>query len=154
VLLTLVGVLLSLAYPTLKKLYLKLNMSLLTGLIAVIVVIGTGAVMAVTGVIIADQQRIYEESLNPPPTITNTVLPSAESIARGETLYATHCLVWQGQSADFRALRNQLDDFRDDRLYDITVNGWRDLPPCEGNLSEAQRWDIINYVRTFEARGD
>ena len=127
-------------------------MSPLTGIIAIIAVFGSIALMVFAAQIVADQQRAYEESLNPPPEVLNTVLPSAESIQRGETLYADHCLVWQGQSGDFRALRNQLDDFRDDFLYNVTVNGWRDLPPCEGDLTDEQRWDIINYIRTFEVR--
>lgn len=152
VLLLLAGVLLSLAYPTIKRFYLRLNMSPLTGIIAIIAVFGSIALMVFAAQIVADQQRAYEESLNPPPEVLNTVLPSAESIQRGETLYADHCLVWQGQSGDFRALRNQLDDFRDDFLYNVTVNGWRDLPPCEGDLTDEQRWDIINYIRTFEVR--
>ncbi len=152
VLFVLTGFLFSQAYPTLKRFYLKLNVTPLTGLIAVIVVVGTIAAMVGGGLFITDQQRIYEESLNPPPEILNTVLPDKASIERGETLYTEFCLVWQGESEDFRALRNQLDDFRDDFLYNITVDGWRDLPPCEGDLTNDQRWDIINYVRTFEDR--
>ena len=79
-------------------------------------------------------------------------MPDAESLRRGEALYREHCLVWQGQSADFRALRNRLDTARDDFLYGVVNEGWRNLPPCEGELSARDRWDVINYFRTFEER--
>ena len=38
---------------------------------------------------------------------------------------------------------------RDDDLYAATVNGWRNLPACTGDLSADQRWDIVNYFRTL-----
>ncbi len=102
--------------------------------------------------LIGERQRNYEATLNPPPAQVNTALPDAASLARGEALYRARCLVWQGQSADFRALRNRLGSARDDFLYGVVVGGWRGLPACEGSLSERDRWDIVNYFRTFEAR--
>ena len=122
------------------------------------VFLGLGAVAVAAGVMafgaisISERQRGYEATLHPPPERVNVVLPDAESLARGEALYRQRCLVWQGQSADFRALRNRLGSARDDFLYGVVVEGWRDLPACEGALSERDRWDIVNYFRTFEAR--
>ena len=112
VLLTLTGVLLSLAYPTLKRFYDKLEVTPLTGLIAVGTVIGSIALMVFGAQLVATQQRMpmKKVSIHPPERI-NTILPTADSIARGEALYAEYCLMWQGESGDFRALRNQLDDF-------------------------------------------
>ena len=101
---------------------------------------------------ISEQQRNYELTLNPLPSDVNTVLPDAESLQRGQAFYREHCLIWQGQSADFRALRNRLGSVHDDFLYDVVTNGWRNLPPCKGELVAAQRWDIVNYFRTLEAR--
>ena len=109
-------------------------------------------VMVFGALLIGERQRNYEATLNPPPERVNTVLPDAASLARGEALYRARCLVWQGQSADFRALRNRLASARDDFLYGVVLGGWRDLPACEGDLSERERWDIVNYFRTFEAR--
>ena len=110
-------------------------------------------VMVFGAVSIQERQRAYEATLNPPPERVNTTLPDADSLARGEALYRERCLVWQGQSADFRALRNRLAAARDDFLYGAVAGGWRDLPACEGDLSERERWDIVNYFRSFEARG-
>ena len=122
------------------------------------VLLGAGMVAVSVGVIafgaisISERQRSYEATLNPPPERVNAVLPDAGSLTRGEALYRDRCLVWQGRSADFRALRNRLGSARDDFLYGVVVAGWRDLPACEGELSERDRWDVVNYFRTFEAR--
>jgi len=109
-------------------------------------------VMVFGALMINERQRQYEATLHPPPERVNTVLPDADSLKRGEALYRERCIVWQGQSADFRALRNRLGTARDDFLYSVVAAGWRDLPACEGDLSDGQRWDIVNYFRTFEGR--
>lgn len=152
VLLILTTLLLRIVYPTIQQLYHKLDVTPVTGFIAVGVIVGSIALMVFGAQVISDQQRIYEETLNPPPEFTNPVLPDSDSLARGETLYAEYCLVWQGESSDFRALRNQLDDVRDDFLYNVTLEGWRDLLPCQADLFDTERWDIVNYFRTFETR--
>ncbi len=153
-LLILTAFLLYLAYPYIKRFYIKLDVTPLIGLIAIGTIIGSIALMIFGAKLIENQQQAYQESLNPLPVVINSILPDENSIQRGEALYTEYCLVWQSESDDFRALRNQLDDLRDDILYNITVEGWRDLPPCEGELSDTQRWDIINYFRTFEARDE
>ena len=135
-----------------RRLLAALNMTPATGLLAAGVLALSIAVMVFGARLIGERQRDYEATLNPPPAQVNTVLPDAASLARGEALYRARCLVWQGQSADFRALRNRLGSARDDFLYGVARDGWRALPACEGDLSETERWDIVNYVRTFEAR--
>ena len=140
------------SYPHARRLSVGLNMTLASGLMALAAVIVALGVMGFGAALISQQQAAYERTLNPPPEQVNAVLPDADSLRRGEALYREHCLVWQGQSADFRALRAQLDDVRDDFLYAVVAAGWRDLPPCTGVLSAGQRWDIVNYFRTFESR--
>lgn len=151
-LLAVVGVMILIAYPALQRFYKTLNITPLTAFIAVATVGGSLALLLMAVQVVNEGNRRYDESLNPPPTIVNTVLPDAESLARGEALYNQACAQWQPEERDFRSLTNQLDIYRDDALYQATVEGWRDLPPCEGDLSEAQRWDIVNYFRTFEER--
>ncbi len=141
-------------YPRARRVIAALRLSPVSLVIAVGVVAGSLSIMAAGAVLISEQQRIYEATLNPPPTIINTVLPDADSLRRGEALYRENCLVWQGQSADFRALRNRLGSVRDDFLYGVVTEGWRDLPPCVGQLDEDGRWDVVNYFRTFEERGN
>ena len=141
-------------YPRARGLIDALNLSPASLAIAVGAVAVSLGIMAAGAVMISEQQRNYELTLNPPPSVVNTSLPDAESLRRGEALYREHCLIWQGQSADFRALRNRLDSARDDFLYDAFVTGWRGLPPCAGDLGVDARWDVVNYFRTFEGRGE
>ncbi|MCY3865492.1 MAG: CopD family protein, partial [Chloroflexi bacterium] len=135
-----------------RRLLSALNLGPATALLAVGALVVSVAVMVAGALMINERQRQYEETLHPPPEQVNTVLPDAESLGRGEALYRVHCLVWQGQSADFRALRNRLGRARDDFLYGVVAAGWRELPACQGDLSEQDRWDIVNYFRTFEER--
>lgn len=154
-LLALAAVFLSLslfAYPAGKRLLDQLNLSLASCLLAGGALLVALAAMGIGAALIAERQREYERRLNPPPERVNVALPDAESLARGQRLYQEHCLVWQGQSADFRALRGRLRTVADDFLYAAVVDGWRDLPPCAGALSDAQVWHVVNYFRTFEER--
>ncbi|MDE2854123.1 MAG: CopD family protein [Chloroflexota bacterium] len=135
-----------------KGLIRALNMTPASGLLALGALAISAGVMVFGAAMIGERQRQYEATLHPPPEQVNTVLPDGASLARGEALYRAHCLVWQGQSADFRALRNRLSSARDDFLYGVVRGGWRGLPACEGELSAEERWDIVNYFRTFEGR--
>jgi len=136
-------------YPAAGWLYQRLDLrpvSIIVGGGATAIAIG----MMVFGVnMVRENERRYQETLNPPPEIINSVPPDAESLAMGETLYSEHCIIWQTVSDDFRALRNQVNTLRDDALYAAVADGWRDLPPCDGDLSETDRWHIVNYFRTF-----
>ena len=123
--------------------------SLLIACVALVVSLG---VMAAGALMLDERQRDYAITLHPPPAVVNSVLPDAASLARGEALYREHCLVWQGESADFRALRNRLASARDDFLYEAVASGWRSLPACGAGLSVDSRWDVVNYFRTFERR--
>ena len=139
-------------WPTIKRHAVDLNVTPASGLMALTAAVVALAVMGFGAAFISQQQAAYELTLNPPPNVVNAVLPDADSLERGAGLYQEHCLAWQGHSADFRALRLRLDDVRDDFLYAALVNGWRDLTACGAALSERQRWDIVNYFRTFEMR--
>ncbi|MCY4019151.1 MAG: CopD family protein [Chloroflexi bacterium] len=141
-----------LAYPAGKRLLARMRLGMASCLLAGGAVVVTLATMGIGAALIAERQRDYERTLNPPPEVVNVVLPDAESLARGAALYQAHCLVWQGQSADFRALRGQLGAVGDDFLYAAVRAGWRDLPPCSGELGDGAVWDIVNFFRGFEGR--
>ena len=117
-----------------QRLIEALQLTPASATLAVAVVAVAVGVMVFGALLIGERQRQYEATLHPPPTKVNTVLPDANSLERGQALYRERCLVWQGQSADFRALRNRLGSARDDFLYSVVVGGWRDLPACEGDL--------------------
>ena len=150
-LMALVIALIACAAPATRRLIIKLNLSPLSCIVAAIALAAAIAVMAFGAALIAERGREYELTLNPPPERVNPALPDAASLARGEALYIENCLVWQGESADFRALRKRLATVGDDFLYRATGEGWRDLPGC-GEMSDGERWDVVNYFRTFEGR--
>ncbi|NWF70511.1 MAG: CopD family protein [Chloroflexi bacterium] len=120
--------------------------------LVLIAVLATGAVIffAVIGYnAIRDNQLAAAARLNPPPSIVNTVLPDAQSLARGAALYQQACLGWP-QNDDLRFLRRDLPAMRDQAVFAAVRDGWRALPACAAPLSAQQRWDIVNYLRTFE----
>lgn len=151
-LLTMAAIIAALLRRRARGLIEALNLTPVSAALALGAVAVSVGIMAFGAALIGEQQRNYERTLRPPPEQVNIVLPDSDSLARGEALYRERCLAWQGQSAGFRALRNRLSAARDDFLYSVVVAGWRDLPACAGELGETQRWDIVNYFRTFEAR--
>lgn len=154
-LLTLAAVVSALAawiFAPAKRFVSRMNVGLASALMAGGAVVVAIAVMVFGAALIAEQQREYERTLHAPPELVNSVLPDADSLTRGKALYLEHCLAWQGATQDFSALLNRLAVASDEFLYGVTLEGWRDLLPCTGDLSEENRWDIVNYFRKFESR--
>lgn len=137
-------------YPAARWLYLRLDLSPLI----LIVVVGVSVIsvffVVLGGKMVETTRERYDERLNPAPEIVNAVLPSQASLERGEALYSEYCIIWQENSQDFRALRQRLDRIRDEELYSAVVDGWRELPPCGADLSNFERWDLVNYIRTLQ----
>lgn len=121
------------------------------------VLIGVGVtvisiVALIIGVVVMVQQmQQLEESRNPRPDYVNTQLPTQESLVRGQEQYEQHCIAWLS-SSDFPVLLRQVESFRDDALYLITLEGWRNVPPCDEALTDDERWDVVNYLRTLQPK--
>lgn len=117
-------------------------------------VISAGAILitlvAIAGSIWFLQERsaALEQQLNPPPQIINPALPDADSLARGQALLNQSCVAWLTHAA-LPALIRQLDFIRDEELYQIPENGWRDLPACVNLPADAARWDMVNALRSL-----
>jgi hypothetical protein len=135
------------AYPAAQRLYRWLDWrpsSVATAATA----IALSAALILVGIYLVDQsQRQYEALLNPPPQRVNPVLPDASSVTEGQRLFLADCSAWGSQT---RELRNYLLTKGDEDLYDLTLEGWRELSPCSDNLSEEERWHIVNFIRTIE----
>ena len=151
-LVTVIAAILAWIYQPARRFFASLNAGLASALMAAAAVAIAVGVMAYGAAQIAERQREYERTLNPPPEQVNTVLPDAVSLQRGEALYLANCLAWENESAEFRSLRNQLPTVGDDLVFRAARDGWRGLPPCAGDLDDAQRWDVVNYLRRFERR--
>ena len=99
------------------------------------------------------------------PALANPVEPTAESLARGKELYAGRCDKCHGAdgngtgpsthgiNADPRKLWvwNSAGDAADGYLFSIISDGRTDMPPWGLVLSETERWDLVNYIKTFKA---
>ena len=99
------------------------------------------------------------------PALVNPVEASSESLARGGDLYGRYCAKCHGAdgngtgpsthgiNADPRKLWvwGSAGDAADGYLFSIISNGRTDMPPWGLVLSETERWDLVNYVKTFKA---
>jgi copper transport protein len=138
------------ALPSLRRLYRWLNWtpsSVAIGLIstgATAVAIYWGAVM------IQNNIATYEANLNPPPAVVNAVLPDGESLLQGAVIITEHCTGWEN-SADLQVLLNRLERTRDEEIFQLTGRGWRGLPACTRDLTETDRWHVVNYIRSLGA---
>lgn len=97
------------------------------------------------------------------PEVTNPVPASPESHARGEELYAMYCSKCHGVtgngagpsahgiSTNPRQLWawHNADVSADPYLYWFITNGRSDMPPWGVVLSENERWDLVNYIKTI-----
>ena len=154
----LTGVLLLLAlayalYPSLRALVHRMDTSPLT-----LLVVGLSVLLSLTLIpgsvwLLEENTRRVNQQLNPPPQQINPILPDNESVQQGEQLYNAHCLAWQTDS-DFLVLLRGIGTMRDDTLFTITAEGWRDMPPCDDTLTESERWHVVNYARTLRTRAD
>ena len=99
------------------------------------------------------------------PALTNPVEADSESLARGEALYADKCAKCHGADgngtgpsthgidADPRKLWvwGAAGDAADGYLFSIISDGRTDMPPWGLVLSETERWDLVNYVKSLKA---
>ena len=97
------------------------------------------------------------------PAIANPVEATSESLARGKDLYGRNCAKCHGAdgngtgpsthgiTADPRKLWvwGSAGDAVDGYLFSIISNGRTDMPPWGLVLSETERWDLVNYVKSL-----
>lgn len=97
--------------------------------------------------------------------VENPVAATAETIAAGAASYTQYCAVCHGNEgkgdglgaaglnpkpADFSEEHVQV--LSDGGLFWFITNGVPDsaMPPWGGALSEQQRWELVNFLRTFK----
>lgn len=99
--------------------------------------------------------------------MANPIQANAESVAAGQALYAANCALCHGESgegdgpaaaslekppADLHAAHVQ--ELPDGALFYIISHGRPDtpMPAWENILSEEERWQVVNYLRTFNKK--
>ncbi|MEP7293694.1 MAG: CopD family protein, partial [Chloroflexota bacterium] len=153
-LLALVGVVAALvyaAYPLLVRFTHWLNWSPASMTVA-LGATAVGIAVVILGVVLIQQSgEQLDLSSHPLPQIVNAVLPTGASLARGQAIYQSACALWLDTS-DFSELLRRLPRLRDEELYAaVTTDGWWSLLRCEGAYTEAEWWDVVNYLRSLEA---
>jgi len=123
----------------------------------------------VTGVTLAS----WEVSYSPSPAtvdsmsrLANPVAPDARSLANGHRLYQVNCAVCHGDAGDGNGPLRQLSPMygfappvngaptqarSDGYIWGVLRNG-RGLMGSFNRVSEAERWDVVNYVRGLQGR--
>jgi mono/diheme cytochrome c family protein len=95
------------------------------------------------------------------PQITNPIPSTKVSIAEGKKLYVRNCAKCHGLSGNGWGPSAQsltiwpkkllgLGKHSDENLFRNLTDGRTDMPPWGVILSEKERWDLINYIRTLE----
>lgn len=134
--------------PALRRFSAQMNWSLTNIVISLGVILMTVIILVASTVFLNYQAEQLALEQNPPPQIVNTVLPDMGSIASGGALIQSNCPMWSEDEA-LNSLTGRLNSLRDEDLFAITQEGWRDLPACDNSLSTTQRWHIVNYLRTL-----
>lgn len=98
------------------------------------------------------------------PKVSNPIPASAESSDRGGKTYVKYCSKCHGMTGNgagpsahgFSTNPRQLwawhkaDASADPYLFWFITNGRTDMPPWGVILSENERWDLVNYIKTLE----
>ena len=98
------------------------------------------------------------------PNMKNPITDKAASASRGETLFVNNCVKCHGFTGNgygtvahgFTTWPRQLWAWNntgpetDGYLFWFITNGRSDMPPWGLILSENERWDLINYIKTIK----
>ena len=102
------------------------------------------------------------------PNMKNPITDKAASASRGEKLFVNNCAKCHGLSGNgygtvahgFTTWPRQLWTWNntgpetDGYLFWFITNGRSDMPPWGLILSEKNRWDLINYIKTIKNPGE
>jgi mono/diheme cytochrome c family protein len=95
----------------------------------------------------------------------NPVAADEVSLGRGAQLFSIHCQMCHGENGQGTGpiaafliqkrpadLSSDLVQTKDDGTLFLTLsNGFGLMPALNENLTVRERWDVVNYIRTFKA---
>jgi mono/diheme cytochrome c family protein len=98
----------------------------------------------------------------------NPVAPTAQNVAAGKTVYEDNCLMCHGEKGAGdgvagRGLPVKPADFTNAKLMKSETDGslfWKmttgrgSMPGWKDTLSDTQRWQLVNYIRTLAKGGE
>ncbi len=112
-----------------------------------------------------EQPKPPSELKIPPEEVkrANPVKATAESIAAGKHTFGTQCAMCHGETGDGKGdlavelkLKTKdctdpatLKERTDGELFYILTKGHGYMPGQEGRMKDDQKWNLVNYVRSF-----
>lgn len=98
------------------------------------------------------------------PSVTNPIESSQESQGRGKQIFEINCATCHGMNGNGQGPAahgittfprqlwawNNTDSSTDGYLFWFVTNGRNEMPPWGLVLSENERWDVINYIKTLQ----
>jgi mono/diheme cytochrome c family protein len=111
-----------------------------------------------------EPDSMADKWLSPAPSAAkkNPIAPTQNSIAAGQKIYSKTCVLCHGKSGDAdgpavielnihpaRLSNPQLDTESDGALFWKITTGKKPMPAFGKRLSETDRWNLVNYIRTI-----
>lgn len=95
--------------------------------------------------------------------MANPVPPSTENVRAGERTYRARCAKCHGDGGDGKGEKagdlsvaptdftnlKEMNGLTDGELFWKITVGHRPMPSYKGKLSEGERWQLVNFIRTF-----
>jgi mono/diheme cytochrome c family protein len=121
-------------------------------------------ILACSGIGAAAADSLVEKWFSPEASAAkkNPIAPTQESIAAGQKIYSKTCFLCHGKTGDAdgpavielnihpaRLSNPQLDTESDGSLFWKITTGKKPMPAYGKRLSETDRWNLINYIRTI-----
>jgi mono/diheme cytochrome c family protein len=128
-------------------------------IIGLIVVFSVAAIAVIMFAITGSDWKVPPEAIAKPNPIPITEV----SISAGKTIYAARCASCHGDNGNGKGSEaaryaTQPADFTDAKIMQAMTDGelfWkitvgnRPMPSFKKRLSEEERWQVINFIRTF-----
>jgi len=94
------------------------------------------------------------------------VAATPSALAEGKQAYAKHCENCHGENGDGKGQKapelstaptdftkaSQMDSRTDGEFFYRITKGRRPMPAFEEKLNETERWEVVDYIRTFERK--
>jgi mono/diheme cytochrome c family protein len=98
--------------------------------------------------------------------LKNPEPPAPEIIAAGKQIYAQHCQSCHGPKGDGKGEKapelsiapgdftdaRKMSGLTDGELFSEVTEGHHPMPAFADKLTEQERWEVVDYIRTFAAR--
>jgi mono/diheme cytochrome c family protein len=98
--------------------------------------------------------------------LKNPVAATPEPLSEGKQAYAKHCENCHGENGDGKGQKapelstaptnftnaSQMDSRTDGEFFYRITKGRQPMPAFENKLTETERWEVVDYIRTFERK--